>query len=636
MSDWTTPSENNSPSTDPRSSDGGNPRWPAAPYGFRGGRGAEGVARGPAPTPAQGLQRSDLEDPVEDAYDTFDDELEAEVLDAEPKATDRAITPLPRMAPSSSAHGLESALNATGAAGRRMAGRARTVPAAEARRPRLTAAQRMLLLDTWRRSGLSASDFASMVGVSSMTLYKWSKNFARHGPAGLEDSTRTAKSQSRLPEPTRRAILLLKQTHPDWGQDRIHDALRRSEGFTASPGAIGRVLEQAGYVTVQVPTRPHPDKPRRFERARPNELWQTDLFTFVLKRENRRVYMVVFMDDHSRFIVGWALSASSSGELVREAFENAVANFGLPKEVLTDNGPQYHTWRGKSAFTKLLERRGVQQIVARPRRPQTLGKVERFWQTLWRECLESAIFRGLDDARRRIGHFIGYYNFQRTHSSLDGLVPADRFFEASKDVRATLAAQVAQNALELARDGEPRKPFYLTGRVGNETISLHAEGERVVLVREDGTREEVDLGASGPRIDTSEKAPEARPANCSEANDATGGGFYEESFAGPMHHEDGQIGEERIDNQRGQLDEDDYDQHHDEQNSHVDEGESHDISAPGTSPLDAALQDLARNWRESEPRCARDSEQSEDDEIRGAYGDEADGDATGNPAGGRP
>src|SRR5262245_39573793 len=42
-----------------------------------------------------------------------------------------------------------------------------------------------------------------------------------------------------------------------------------------------------------------------FERARPNQLWQTDLFTFMLKRQNRRVYLVAFMDDHIRFIVGY-------------------------------------------------------------------------------------------------------------------------------------------------------------------------------------------------------------------------------------------------------------------------------------------------------------------------------------------
>ena len=68
----------------------------------------------------------------------------------------------------------------------------------------------------------------------------------------------------------------MKETHPDWGQDRIHDVLMRSEGFAASPNAIGRVLMEEGYVVETEPTRRHPPKVQRFERARPNQLWQTD------------------------------------------------------------------------------------------------------------------------------------------------------------------------------------------------------------------------------------------------------------------------------------------------------------------------------------------------------------------------
>ena len=98
-----------------------------------------------------------------------------------------------------------------------------------------------------------------------------------------------------------------------------------------------------------------------------------------------------------------------------------------------------------------LEKRGIKQIVATPRRPQTLGKIERFWGTLWRECLESAVFIDLGDARRRIGLFIDHYNFQRPHQGIDGLVPADRFFGAASEVKRTLQARVAANALELAR-----------------------------------------------------------------------------------------------------------------------------------------------------------------------------------------
>ncbi len=384
---------------------------------------------------------------------------------------------------------------------RRRRGRRRVSPDDPAPRTSFTPRQRLLLLDIWQRSKLPANDVAALVGVSAYTLYKWRQRFQDEGPAGLQDRPRGPGRGSRLADDTRRAILLMKQAHPEWGQDRIHDMLSRTAGFSASPGAIGRLLEQVGYVVEEVRTRPHPDHVRHFERARPNQLWQTDLFTFVMKRENRRVHLVAFMDDHSRFVVGYGLHASSSGAMVREVFEAAVANYGAPEEVLTDNGSQYVTWRGKSAFSQLLERRGIRQIVARPRHPQTLGKIERFWGTLWRECVERAVFVGIDDARRRIGLFVDHYNFQRTHSGIDGLVPADRYFAAAPQVLATLRSRVEANAKELAQHGMPRKSFYLTGRVGDANISLHAEGERVVLTKSDGSREEVDLTAPGRRAD---------------------------------------------------------------------------------------------------------------------------------------
>ncbi len=379
-------------------------------------------------------------------------------------------------------------------------------------KPRFTSEQRLLVLDSWLRSKLPAGDFAPWVGLSLHTLRAWKQRFLEHGPAGLDDKPCGRPTGSQLSEATKRAILLMKEQHPDWGQDRIAAVLLRSQGFSASASAIGRALEEAGYVSAPDASKPHGREPQRFERSRANQLWQTDLFTFVLKRENRRVHMVAFLDDHSRFVVGYGIHASASGALVRESLLAAIANFGLPQEVLTDNGPQYVTWRGKSEFARTLEQRGIAQIVATPRHPETLGKVERFWGTLWRECVETAVFRGIDDARRRIGLFIDHYNFQRPHSGIDGLVPADRYFAAAPQVLQTLKERVAKNAVELARDGAPRKPFYLTGRIGDQHISLHAEGEKVVLTKWD-SREEVDLGATGPRCDEVAAGPLPSPVS---------------------------------------------------------------------------------------------------------------------------
>ena len=249
---------------------------------------------------------------------------------------------------------------------------ARTVAPDAVRVANFTGEQRLLLLDSWIRSKLPATEFATLVGVTSTTLYGWRKRFDELGPAALLGH-RKGHRGSRLPEPTRRAILMMKEAHPDWGQDRIHDMLIRTDGLEASAGAVQRVLMEAGYEVEEAATRPHPPQGRRFERTRPNELWQTDLFSFLLKRQRRRLHLVAYLDDFSRLVVGFGLHASASGALVREVLEQAIANFGAPEDVLTDNGAQYHTWRGKSAFAKLCERRGIRQIVASPRRPQTLG-----------------------------------------------------------------------------------------------------------------------------------------------------------------------------------------------------------------------------------------------------------------------
>jgi transposase InsO family protein len=444
-----------------------------------------------------------------DAPDYLDEDDGARV---EPESDDDAWTPGLGESLATDRDHLESLLAVPlGGRFKRPRGRRLTRPELE-KVVALTPEQRLAVLDCWRRSGLPAKDFAPLVGVSRHTLYAWKQRFERLGAAGFIGESRGAKKGSRLPDATRRAILALKQSNPDWGCERISNMLLRSSALPASPTAVARVLHEAGYELRESPTRPHPDHPRRFERARPNQLWQTDLFTFVLKRQNRRVYLVAFLDDHSRFLVSFGLHASQSTALVLEVLRAGITAYGAPDEVLTDNGAQYVAWRGESAFHKELKRRGIVQVVARPRHPQTLGKIERFWGTLWRECIETAVFLDLADARARIGHFIDWYNFQRVHSGIDGLVPADRFFHAAPEVARSLKDRVAANAIELARHGVPKPPFYLTGQVGGRNFSLHAEGPRVFLTPEGGPRQEVDLVPPAGTNHATAATPEERSA----------------------------------------------------------------------------------------------------------------------------
>ena len=111
----------------------------------------------------------------------------------------------------------------------------------------LTGAQRLLLLDTWRRSQLAATDFAPLVGLTKHSLYAWKRRFEDEGPAGLADKPRGSRRGSRVPEVMRRSILLLKEDNPDWGCQWITDVSARGPGLGVSTGSVARALHDAGY-----------------------------------------------------------------------------------------------------------------------------------------------------------------------------------------------------------------------------------------------------------------------------------------------------------------------------------------------------------------------------------------------------
>ena len=214
---------------------------------------------------------------------------------------------------------------------------------------------------------------------------------------------------------------------------------------------------------------------QRFERAEPNQLWQSDLFTFLLSR-HERIYVAAFLDDHSRYLVSLAMAHHQRSVLVLEALSRGIADYGAPREILTDQGRQYTAWRGSTEFEAELKRHGIAHVKSRPHHPQTCGKIERFWKTLWEELLSRTVFADFEDCQRRVALYIQHYNFQRPHQGLEGLTPADRFFRAASQVRASIEAQVEHNALRLAQQQPLRKPFYLAGQLGDRSLAISASG----------------------------------------------------------------------------------------------------------------------------------------------------------------
>jgi transposase InsO family protein len=95
--------------------------------------------------------------------------------------------------------------------------------------------------------------------------------------------------------------------------------------------------------------------------------------------------------------------------LVLEALARAIADYGAPREILTDQGRQYTAWRGETGFEEELRRHGIRHVKSRPHHPQTCGKIERFWKTMWEEFLSRTVFADFEDCQRRAALFVQHY-----------------------------------------------------------------------------------------------------------------------------------------------------------------------------------------------------------------------------------
>jgi len=371
--------------------------------------------------------------------------------------------------------------------------------------------ERRATLDAYRRSGMTQQAFCRLWGLSVTSLARWRRAHREHGPRGLESpwgGARRGRKKQPVPAAVREEIVATKRRFPDWGLRRIRDALARFGGVRVGVHRVREVVREEGLATPVPAKKPRraPPKVRRFERSRPREMWQSDITSYVLARHSQRVYLTVFLDDHSRYVVSWALALQQRSELVTECLLEGLARFGKPKEVLTDQGRQYFAWRGKSRFQKLLIREGIQHVVSRAHHPQTLGKCERLWQTVGQELWERARPQDLEEARRRLGHFFAHYNHFRPHQGIEGLVPADRFFGAADVVRAEMERRMDQNALALALGDPPRREVLLYGQIDGEAVALHGERGRLVIQRPGREREEIGMAALGAPGGSDEQA----------------------------------------------------------------------------------------------------------------------------------
>lgn len=340
--------------------------------------------------------------------------------------------------------------------------------------------------------GFSVRDICAEIGVVPSGLNRWISQYRQQGEAGLQHRM-AGKRAAKLPAAITSQIVELKQQNPTFGIKRISQVLRRWFLLPASPETVRQRLHAADLMPAAPPVKKrNMVRPRFFERATPNQMWQTDIFTFRLG--GRYAYLIAFMDDYSRFIVGADLFRSPTAAAAIEVYRVAVGEYQPPKEMLTDNGRQYTTWRGTSRFEAVLQKDGVKHFKSRPQHPMTLGKIERFWSTIWQDFLVRAQFDSFEAARERIKLWIKHYNHKRPNQGIEGLCPADRFFEIQSELRKTIEAGIQENLLELALRGKPQTPFYMVGRMDGQSVVLRAEkGKLKLSVSDQNNNQEQEL-----------------------------------------------------------------------------------------------------------------------------------------------
>jgi transposase InsO family protein len=342
-------------------------------------------------------------------------------------------------------------------------------------------------------TGLSRKEVAEIIGVATVTLSAWQHQYDTGGLPGLyrKPSSVAVKHRCTLLE---ERIVAQRREHPEQGVRRIRDELRRGEALEVSAETVRTTVNEAGLGIPPATPGPRPPQVRRFERSLPNALWQIDIFTFELKRMYR-VYLVGIIDDNSRFIVGWGLFRQQTADAVLEVVKGAIGQWGAPREILSDNGRQFVAWRGKSRFQEVLKQQGIGHVRSAPHHPMTLGKIERFWQTLWREFLSEAVFASFADACQRLDHWVQYYNHQRPHQGIEGASPADRFYGVAGDIEEAIKQGCQENALKLALGQEPQPPLYLLGQLGGTDVRVVRRGDDLEVKVGEAVREVIRLGA---------------------------------------------------------------------------------------------------------------------------------------------
>jgi putative transposase len=257
--------------------------------------------------------------------------------------------------------------------------------------------------------------------VSDRTVRQIMQIHSEFGVDGLKDH-KTGRSETVL-HPSAEIMIFDLRKRFGYGACRIEQLLRK-KGFGISHRQIEKLLVRNGLVEPNV-KKQKSRKWVRYELPNPNDLWHTDWSHDPFTGQNLSVYL----DDRTRLITSHGIFSRATAENTICLLKRGILFCGKPKCVMTDHGSTYYANRPEARqentqFRIVLDALGIKHYLARINRPQTNGKVERFFLTYKTEYATGS-FKGIND-------FIKHYNEARPHMSLNYKTPHEVWQELIK------------------------------------------------------------------------------------------------------------------------------------------------------------------------------------------------------------
>lgn len=230
-------------------------------------------------------------------------------------------------------------------------------------------------------------------------------------------------------------MLELRRSRPYWGPRRLVFELgKRGVVPVPSESAVYRALVRAAMIDPATRDR-RSRKWKRWERGEPMELWQMDIVGGFPLADGTSAKALTGIDDHSRFCVSARLMVRERTRAVCDGLRAAIAAYGAPVQILTDNGKvftgRFNHPPVEVLFDAICRQNGIEHLLTQPRSPTTTGKIERLHRSMRAEFLATAKpFASLKAAQAALDEWVADYNTRRPHQSLNMDTPAQRFTPA--------------------------------------------------------------------------------------------------------------------------------------------------------------------------------------------------------------